>query len=291
MPPQVVLQQVGREAVLDEAVRRGLPELVRGGGARRRHRHRRRPEVDLSRPAREGRAARVHDRGGRAPTAKLGDYKGLEVGRREPQVDAGRGAGRARARCASRSPRSRPSSARPATGDFVVLDFVGTVDGEPFEGGEARGYLLELGSGRLIAGLRGAAHAARSAGDEREVNVTFPDDYRAEHLAGKRGRRSPSTSRRSRRSGCPSSTTTSPSRPAASTRSTSCARTSRRASREAEERAIEARVPRGRRRRRGREARDRRSPRAGPREGARDVAPHRAPPRSARAWTRRSTSR
>jgi trigger factor len=58
------------------------------------------------------------------------------------------------------------------------------VDGEPFEGGEARGYLLELGSGRLIEGFEEQLKGAK-AGDERQVKVTFPDDYPAENLAGK----------------------------------------------------------------------------------------------------------
>src|SRR5436305_1168175 len=63
---------------------------------------------------------------------------------------------------------------RPAgDGDFVVLDFVGTVDGEPFEGGDARGYLLELGSSRLVPGFEDQLKGAK-AGEEREVKVTFP---------------------------------------------------------------------------------------------------------------------
>jgi trigger factor len=69
-------------------------------------------------------------------------------------------------------------------GDFAVIDFAGSVDGEPFEGGEARGHLVELGSGRLIPGFEEQLQGV-SAGDEREVKVTFPDDYPAEHLAGK----------------------------------------------------------------------------------------------------------
>ena len=79
-----------------------------------------------------------------------------------------------------------------------------------------------------------------SAGDERTVEITFPDDYPAEHLAGKDGRVRRRRSRRSRRSACPSSTTTSRSRPAGTTRSTSCAREIEERLREADERAIEA---------------------------------------------------
>jgi trigger factor len=63
------------------------------------------------------------------------------------------------------------------------MDYVGSIDGEQFEGGEGRDQLLELGSGRLIPGFEEQLTGAK-AGDERTVNVTFPDDYGAEHLAG-----------------------------------------------------------------------------------------------------------
>ena len=81
------------------------------------------------------------------PRAKLGEYKGLEVGRREPNV--------ADAEIDAELERMRETFAtletveRPAeNGDHVVIDYVGSVDGEPFEGGEGRDQLLELGSGR-----------------------------------------------------------------------------------------------------------------------------------------------
>jgi trigger factor len=70
------------------------------------------------------------------------------------------------------------------SGDFVVIDYAGTLDGEPFEGGEARGQVVELGSGRLIPGFEEQLEGAR-AGDEREVEITFPDDYQSDELAGK----------------------------------------------------------------------------------------------------------
>jgi trigger factor len=74
---------------------------------------------------------------------------------------------------------------RPAAeGDFVVMDYAGSTDGEPFEGGEGRGQVVELGSGRLIPGFEEQLTGA-AAGDERTVEVTFPDDYPAEQLAGK----------------------------------------------------------------------------------------------------------
>jgi trigger factor len=70
------------------------------------------------------------------------------------------------------------------TGDFVVIDFLGRVDGEAFEGGEARGHVSEIGSGRLIDDFEEQLQGL-SAGEKKDVSVTFPDDYPAEHLAGK----------------------------------------------------------------------------------------------------------
>ena len=70
------------------------------------------------------------------------------------------------------------------TGDLVVLDFAGTVDGVAFEGGTGTDMQVELGSGRLIPGFEDQLLGARP-GDEREVNVTFPDDYPVAELKGK----------------------------------------------------------------------------------------------------------
>jgi trigger factor len=74
---------------------------------------------------------------------------------------------------------------RPAgEGDFVVIAFDGRIDGEPFHGGEARGFPFELGSGQLIPGFDEQLQGTE-AGDELEVTATFPEDYPAEDLAGK----------------------------------------------------------------------------------------------------------
>ncbi|MCM8556701.1 trigger factor [Sphingomicrobium sediminis] len=71
-----------------------------------------------------------------------------------------------------------------AKGDLVVMDFVGKVDGEAFEGGTASDMEIEIGSGRLIPGFEDQLVGAK-AGDDVEVKVTFPEDYPAENLKGK----------------------------------------------------------------------------------------------------------
>lgn len=78
----------------------------------------------------------------------------------------------------------KPEGEAAALDDQVVIDFVGSVDGEEFEGGKAEGFNLTLGSGQLIPGFEEQLIGAK-AGDTRDVNVTFPEDYGAENLAGK----------------------------------------------------------------------------------------------------------
>ena len=183
VPPQVVIQQVGREAVLDEAVRRGLPSwyeeaLADAGVATVGD-----PKVDLDDLPQKGAPLAFTIEVGVVPPARLGDYRGLEVGRREPGVDPDEIQAeleRVRESLASLETVDRPA----ASGDFLVLDFAGTVEGEAFEGGDARGQVVELGSGRLVPGFEEQLDSA-AAGESREVSVTFPDDYPAENLAGR----------------------------------------------------------------------------------------------------------
>ncbi|MBA3437962.1 MAG: trigger factor [Actinomycetota bacterium] len=183
VPPQVVLQQVGREAVLDEAVRRALPnwyeEAVQEAGLATVGS----PDVNLTGMPEKGAPLAFTFEVGVRPSAELGEFKGVEAARRDPEVaedDVEGELDRMRESLASLETVDRAAADK----DYVVIDFAGSVDGEPFEGGEARGFLLELGSGRLIPGFEEQL-TGTSAGDEREVRVTFPEDYEVDHLAGK----------------------------------------------------------------------------------------------------------
>ena len=165
VPPEVVLQQVGREAVLDEAVRRGLPAWYEEALADAGIQTVGDPQVDLSDLPEKGAPLAFTIEVGVVPPAQLGDYRGVEVGRREPRVDD--------QEVQAELERLRESLASLETverqageGDFIVMDYVGSIDGTPFEGGEGRGQVVELGSGRLIPGFEeqlGERHRARSA--------------------------------------------------------------------------------------------------------------------------------
>ena len=78
----------------------------------------------------------------------------------------------------------RKKGSKAKDGDQVVIDFLGKVDGEPFEGGQADDYPLVLGSGSFIPGFEEQL-VGQKAGDEVAVKVDFPAEYQAEHLAGK----------------------------------------------------------------------------------------------------------
>jgi len=78
----------------------------------------------------------------------------------------------------------RKKGSKTKDGDQVVIDFKGSVDGEPFEGGSAEDYPLVLGSNSFIPGFEDQLVGVK-AGEEKEVEVTFPEEYGAAHLAGK----------------------------------------------------------------------------------------------------------
>jgi trigger factor len=183
VPPPIVIRRLGREAVLDEALRNHLgswyADAIEESGIAPVGR----PELDVSSLPGEGEPLAFSIEIGVRPVAKLGRYEGLEVGRREPVVDDARideELERLRDQFATLETVDRPAQ----EGDHVVIDYTGKIDGEPFEGGSGRDQLLELGSGRLIPGFEEQLIGA-AAGDERTVDVSFPDDYEPDELAGR----------------------------------------------------------------------------------------------------------
>ena len=117
------------------------------------------------------------------PEVELGQYKGLEAVRKEVKVDPAEidmEVDRLRDRNATVQTAERPAK----FGDTVVLDYEGFIDGVPFEGGKDEKHSLEIGSNSFIPGFE-VQLIGTSAGEDTEVNVTFPEDYHAEELKGK----------------------------------------------------------------------------------------------------------
>ena len=116
------------------------------------------------------------------PEVTLGQYKGIEVPKREVKVEDSE-VDAELSRMAERNARIETVDRAAQMGDTVVIDFEGFEGGKPFQGGKAEDYSLTLGSGSFIPGFEEALVGA-VAGEERDVNVTFPENY-AKELAGK----------------------------------------------------------------------------------------------------------
>jgi trigger factor len=182
-PPSLVIQRLGYGTVLQEAIRDSLPEWYERGLLDSGVSSVGDPSIEIvSAPEAEGEALSFEFEIGVRPEAKLGEYRGLEVGRAEAEPSdeiVDREVERIRAGFARLEPVEREA----AEGDVVLIDFEGLLDGKAFEGGKAADYLLELGSGQLIEGFEEQLVGA-AAEESREVKVTFPEDYQAEELAG-----------------------------------------------------------------------------------------------------------
>ena len=152
VPPPVVLRQLGRTAVYDETIRgqlgRWYLDAIDDAGIHPVGD----PDLDLGDLPEPGQGLSFSIEIGVRPTAQLGTYKGIEVGKREPappeeaiqgELDALR----------ERSASLDTKEGAAGEGDFVVMDYKGYLGEEPFEGGEGRDQLVELGSGRLIPGF------------------------------------------------------------------------------------------------------------------------------------------
>src|SRR3954468_5299293 len=183
VPPEMVVQRLGRETVLTQALESSLGDwyeraMVASGvnpvGD---------PKLDLSDLPEEGKPLRFSIEVAVRPRAELGEYKGLEVGRAEPEVPE-EAVETEINRLREGFARLNPVDGAAKQGDVVLIDFEGKVDGEPFEGGTARDYLLELGEGRVLPELENALEGA-GADEARQASVPFPDDYPAEEVAGK----------------------------------------------------------------------------------------------------------
>jgi trigger factor len=182
VPPEMVVQRLGRQTVLTEALQSSLGDwyeraMVESGvnpvGD---------PKLDLSDLPEEGKPLRFSIEVSVRPRAELGEYKGLEVGRAEPEVPeeaVETEINRLREGFARLNPVERAAN----EGDVLLIDFEGKLNSEPFEGGTARDYLLELGEGRVLPELEQGLEGAEP-GDQRQVPVNFPDDYPGEEVAG-----------------------------------------------------------------------------------------------------------
>jgi trigger factor len=183
VPPEMVVQRLGRQTVLTQALESSLADWYERAMLESGVNPVGDPKLDLSDLPEEGKPLKFSVEVAVRPRAELGEYKGLEVGRTEPEVPeeaVETEINRLREGFARLNPVERAAK----QGDVLLIDYEGKIDGEAFEGGTARDYLLELGEGRVLPELEQGLEGAEP-GDERQVPVTFPEEYPAEELAGK----------------------------------------------------------------------------------------------------------
>jgi len=183
--PMKILRQRFAKAVtaeiLDETLREGIQSTLDDRDIRPAAQ----PEVDMLGEYQEGGDLKFSLKAEVLPEFEPMDFSTLELEKLEPEIPDSEVEEALGRMAENRRERIEVTEARPsADGDVVVIDFTGSIDGEEFPGGKAEDYELTLGGGQFIPGFEEQL-VGLSVGDEKTVTVNFPEDYGAEHLAGK----------------------------------------------------------------------------------------------------------
>ena len=183
-PRMIVERHVGKDAVLQEAFDIVAPKALSKAFDEQKIDPVTRPSVDIE-TLEEGKELVFKATVTPRPEVKLGDYKGLNVPKNEVNItdeDVEKQLKTFQDRQGKLV--DAPEGAEVKDGDFTTLDFKGFVDGEAFDGGEGKDYPLQIGSNSFIPGFEDQLVGAK-IGEERDVNVKFPEEYHAKELAGK----------------------------------------------------------------------------------------------------------
>lgn len=183
VPRPIFEARFGVESLYQDAIDILLPEVYREAVDQTDIFPVDRPEVDVEQFA-KGQSFKFKAKITVKPEVKLGEYKGIEVSVVNVEVSEEELAEELD-RLQQRHAELVVIDEEPAqNGDTVVIDFEGSIDGVPFEGGKGERHSLELGSNSFIPGFEDQV-VGLATGDFKDVTVTFPDTYHAEELAGK----------------------------------------------------------------------------------------------------------
>lgn len=183
MPRSMFEKRFGVEALYQDAIDILLPEAYASAIEETGIEPVDRPEIDVEQ-IEKGKALILKATVTVKPEVKLGEYKGLEVEKFDTEVTDEEVANELKT-LQERHAELVIKEDAAVEGDTVVMDFEGFVDDVAFEGGQAENYSLELGSGQFIPGFEDQL-VGTAAGEEKDVEVTFPEDYHAAELAGKK---------------------------------------------------------------------------------------------------------
>ncbi|WLR56163.1 trigger factor [Mesobacillus subterraneus] len=183
MPRQMFEKRFGVESLYQDAIDILLPEAYASAIDETGIEPVDRPEIDVEQ-IEKGKSLIIKATVTVKPEVKLGDYKGLEVEAFDTNVTDEEVENELKAMQEKQAELVVKEEGTADNGDNVVIDFEGFVDGEAFEGGKAENYALELGSGSFIPGFEEQL-VGTSTGEEKDVEVSFPEEYHAAELAGK----------------------------------------------------------------------------------------------------------
>ncbi|MDV7720150.1 trigger factor [Pediococcus ethanolidurans] len=183
VPRQIFNQMYGEEALYEDALNIVLPEAYEAAIEETKIEPVDQPKIDVD-SMEKGKAWVLKAVVTVKPDVKLGDYKGLSVAKQSHRVTSKEVDADIEKKREQQAELVLKEDKPAEKGDTVTIDFAGTVDGKPFDGGKAENYDLELGSNSFIPGFEDQLIGHKSD-DKVDVKVTFPDDYNAEDLQGK----------------------------------------------------------------------------------------------------------
>jgi trigger factor len=183
MPRPLFEKRFGIESLYQDAIDLMLPEAYSAAIDETGIEPVDRPEIDLEQ-IEKGKTFIFTAKVTVKPEVKLGEYKGLEVEAFDTTVSDEDVDSEIKALQEKQAELVVKEDGKAEIGDTVVMDFEGFVDGEAFEGGKAENYSLELGSGQFIPGFEEQL-VGLAAGESKDVEVSFPEEYHAAELAGK----------------------------------------------------------------------------------------------------------
>ena len=181
VPRKVFNKMYGEEALYEDALNAILPEAYAAALEEAGIEPVDQPEIDVK-SMETGKPWEIEAKVTVRPEVTLGDYTGLEVPKQDREVTDEDVVENLESKRSAQAELVLKEDAA-ENGDTVVIDFEGFKDGEAFEGGKGDNFSLELGSNSFIPGFEEQLVGTK-AGDEVEVNVTFPEDYQAEDLKG-----------------------------------------------------------------------------------------------------------
>ena len=183
-PKKIVEQHVGKQAILDEAFDIVAPKAFNDALDEQKIDPVTRPQIEVV-TLEEGKNLVFKATVTPKPEVALGEYKGLKVEKEAVEVkdeEVDKQIEQMRDRQGKMV--DAPEGAEVKSGDFTTLDFKGFVDGEAFDGGEGKDYPLQIGTNSFIPGFEDQLIGAK-IGEQRDVNVKFPEEYHSKELAGK----------------------------------------------------------------------------------------------------------